>query len=244
VAVGNVFGNGFADIVTAAASGNPHIKLYFGQAIADGRFHPDQPDAFLFATFFAYGLNFNVGANIAIGDVNGDGYADLITAANTGNPHVKVYNGQAIANGTFGRNPEANVLTQFFAYGLNFNVGAFLAVGDTTGDGFADIITGASIGNPHVKVYDGRAIAGGTFSPANPDASLLDQFFAYDLQFNVGVTVGAADFDGDGRSEILTGASRGSPHFRVVPGNAMGIRPPALFEGIPSNMQGGVFVGA
>jgi len=243
VAVGYVFGSSFADIVTAATSGNPHIKLYFGQAIADGRFHPDQPDAFLFATYFAYGLNFNVGASVTVGDVNGDGYADIITAANTGNPHIKVYNGQAIANGTFQRNPEANVVTQFFAYGLNFNVGAFVAVGDTNGDGYADIITGASIGNPHVKVFDGRAVANGTFNPLNPDASLLDQFFAYDLQFNVGVTVGAADFDGDGRAEILTGASRGSPHFRVVRGDATGVRPPATFEGIPSDMQGGVFVG-
>jgi hypothetical protein len=30
----------------------------------------------------------------------------------------------------------------------------------------------------------------------------------------------------------------------VVKGDATGIEPPALFEGIPNDLQGGIFVGA
>src|SRR5262249_8313459 len=163
------------------------------------------------------------------------------TGATVGNPHVKVYNGKAIPTGAFNANPDSYLLASFFAYGLQFNVGVYVAVGDVDGDGYADIITGASAGNPHVKVYNGRAIAFGVFG-IYPDGYLLDQFFAYDLQYNVGATVGAADFDGTGKAKIITGATA-APHYRVVSGNATGIKPPALFEGLSSNLQGGIFVG-
>src|SRR5262249_61391407 len=126
----------------------------------------------------------------------------------------------------------------------NFNVGAFVAVGDTNGDGFGDVITGASVGNPDVHAYDGKAIATDTFDGTHPDASQLTQFFAYDAGFNIGAAVAAADFDADGKAEILTGASAGSPHYRVVKGNATGTKPPALFEGLAAAIQAGIAVAA
>jgi hypothetical protein len=239
LAVGDINNDGYADIVTGAMAGNPHVKVYDGKGILTDAGHAD---THLLASFFAYGLNFNVGANVAVGDINNDGYADLVTGATVGNPHVKVYNGQAIAQGTFdGANPDASLLASFFAYGLNFNVGANVAVGDVDGDGYGDIVTGASTGNPHVKVYSGKAIAQGIFN-SNPDAFVLDQFFAYDVQSNVGVTVGAADFDGSGKADILTGETS-APHYRVIAGTATGTNPPAVLEGISSDLQGGICVG-
>src|SRR5262249_11517014 len=243
VAVGDVDGDSFADVVTGATAGNPHVKVYKGKDIARGTFNPD--GASLLASFFPYELQFNVGANVAAGDVNKDGFAEVVTGATVGNPHVKVYTGKDIAQGTFNNsNPDASALASFFPYGLAFNVGAFVAVGDTDGDGFGDVVSGASAGNPHVKVYSGQAIAQGAFNNNDPEASRLAEFFAYDLDFNVGVAVGAADFDGDAKAEVLTGASVGSPHYRVVKGNAGGVKPPALFEGLAPGIQGGIAVGA
>jgi uncharacterized protein (TIGR03118 family) len=245
VAVGDVSGNGFADIVTGASAGNPDVRVFSGKDIANHTFNPT--GASQLVQFFAYGLQFNVGANVAVGDLNGDGFADLVTGATAGNPHVKVYTGKAIANHTFNpSNPDASLLTQFFAYGLQFNVGAFVAVGDVNGDGHLDLITGATAGNPHVKVYNGAAIANGSFNGNNPDANLMSTFFAYDLQFNVGAAVAAADFEGTGKFDILTGASVGSPHYRIVKGNATGTKPPTVngIEGIPKDIQGGIRVGA
>jgi hypothetical protein len=188
-------------------------------------------------------LQFNVGANVAVGDVNGDGYADVVTGATAGNPDVRVYSGQDIAHGTFDPTGKS-LLAQFFAYGLNFNVGAFVAVGDTTGSGFGDVITGASAGNPDVHVYSGQAIANHTFDSNHPEASLRDQFFAYGLNFNIGAAVASADLENTGKFDILTGASAGSPHYRVVKGTATRTQPLALYEGLPTDLQGGITVGA
>jgi hypothetical protein len=241
VAVGDIEHDGYADIVTGATAGNPDVRVYRGRDIAQGTFDPSGKS--LVAHWFPYALQFNVGANVAVGDVNGDGYADVVTGATAGNPDVRVYSGRDIAQGQF--DPAGkSLLAQFFAYGVNYNVGAFVAVGDTTGSGFGDVITGASAGNPDVRVYSGPAVANHTFDGSHPEASLRDQFFAYGLNFNIGATVASADFEGTGKFDILTGASAGSPHYRMVKGNATGQEPPALFEGIPNDLEGGITVGA
>jgi hypothetical protein len=241
VAVGDVEDNGYADIVTGATAGNPDVRVYRGKDIATGTFNPN--GASLIAQWFPYALQFDVGVNVAVGDVTGDHFADVVTGATAGNPDVRVYNGKDIALGTF--NPVgSSVLAQFFPYALGFNVGAFVAVGDTTKSGFGDVITGASVGNPDVRVYSGQDIAKGTFNNFNPDASLRDQFFAYGLDFNIGAAVASADFENNRKYDILTGASAGEPHYRVVKGNATGTQPPALFENIPGDLQGGLLVGA
>ena len=130
------------------------------------------------ADFAPYGSAYAAGVSVAVGDVDGDGFPDLVTGATVGNPQVKVFSGKAFFDGSFNpSNPDASLLTSYFAYGLNFNIGANVAVGEVNHDGFADIITGATAGNPQVKVYDGQAIANHTFDGGNPDASLLASFF-------------------------------------------------------------------
>ncbi len=247
VAIGDVNHDGFADIVTGASAGNPHVKVYDGQAIAHHTFDGTNPDASLLASFFAYGLQFNVGVNVAAGDVNHDGFADVVTAPTAGNPQVKVYDGQAIAHGSFdGTNPDASLLTSFFAFGLNFDIGAFVSVADVTGNGFGDVIVGASAGNPQVKVYDGRAIANHSFDGGNPDANLLTMFFAYGLNLDIGASVSAAAFDVGGPADILTGAAQGAAHYRLVRGLASGIQPPAEhgIDAVATDITGGILVGA
>ncbi len=244
VAVGDVEKDGFADVVTGASQGNPHVKVYSGKDIALHTFNP--LGSSVVAQWFAYGLQFNIGAFVAVGDVNGDGYADVVTGASAGNPHVKVYNGKDIALHTF--NPDgSSVLAQWFAFGLQFNIGATVAVGDVNHDGFGDVIVGAQRGNPQVKVYDGKAIASGALQFANPDANLLGQFYAYNrLNADVGVTVAAADFEGTGSFDILTGPTQGPANVRAVKGTASGIMPPAVngIDLVLTDLTDGVFVGA
>src|SRR5262249_833599 len=233
--------NSHAPPATAPTAANPDVHAYRGKDITQGQFDPSGKS--LIAQFFPYALQFNVGANVAVGDVNGDGYADVVTGATTGNPDVRVYSGQDLAHGTFDPTGKS-LLAHFFPSALSFNVGAFVAVGDTTGSAYGDIITGASAGNPDVHVYNGQAIANHTFDNNHPEASLRDQFFAYGLNFNIGAAVASADFENTGEFDILTGASAGSPPYRVVKGTATGTPPPAGFEGLPGEPQGGLPRGA
>src|SRR5262249_4239671 len=78
-------------------------------------------------------LNFTGGVRVAVGDVNGDGVPDIITAPSPGGgPDIHVYDGKT-----------GNLIRQFFAYAPNFTGGCYVAAGDVNGDGYADIVIGA-----------------------------------------------------------------------------------------------------
>jgi PAP2 superfamily/FG-GAP-like repeat len=184
VAMGDVNGDGTPDIITAAGpGGGPHIKVF------------DGTNLHLLYSFFAYDAAFHGGVFVAAGDINGDGYADIVTGADaSGGSHVKVFSGK-----------DGSVLRSFFAYSAGFTGGVRVAAGDVNGDGRDDIITGAGPGGgPHVEVFSGV------------DGSLYRSFFAYDPSFQGGVFVAAGDCDGNGRADIVTGAGAGGgPHVKV-----------------------------
>jgi FG-GAP-like repeat/PKD domain len=159
VAVGDVNGDGRAEIITAAgAGGGPHVKVF---ELSARKPNPIE-------SFFAFSPSFSGGVFVAAGDVNGDGFADIVTGADAGGgPHVKVFDGATQAP-----------LSSFFAFAPSFAGGVRVAAGDVNGDGLADIIVGAGAGGgPHVKVFD--ADGGGQ----------LASFSAYAPQFSGGVYV-------------------------------------------------------
>jgi hypothetical protein len=132
--------------------------------------------------------------------VNGDGiYA--VGAGPGSSPEVKVYD--AITH---------QQKFDFMAYDPNFTGGVNVAVADVNGDGIPDIITGAGAGGgPNVKVFDGNS------------GKLIASFFAYDPAFTGGVNVAAADVNGDGHADIVTGAGPGGgPHVKVINGTQLG----------------------
>jgi hypothetical protein len=218
VAVADVDADGASDLITAATSGNPHVKVFSGAAmLLPDFFDRINQDTAALTSFMAFGVNFNVGANVAAGDVDNDGFADIVIGASAGNPHVKVFSGQDIARGQFDLG--GSLMAEWFPYAVQFNVGTHLAVGHINRDAYADIVTGATIGNPHVKVYDGRDIAQGNFLPES--TSLIASWFAYGLNFNVGAFVSVGDTNRDGFGDVITGASLGNPHVRVYDGQAI-----------------------
>jgi len=185
VAVGDVNRDGLADIITGPdAGGGPLVSVFSGR------------DASLLSSFNAYDIAFHGGVRVAAGDLNGDGFADIITAPGAGGgPLVKVFSGK-----------DGTDLMAFNAYDAAFPNGLFVAVGDVNGDGRPDIVTAPGVGGgPLVRVSDGR------------DGTNLVSFNAYDLSYRGGTHVAVADLTGDGRAEIIVGTGAGSaPHARVL----------------------------
>ncbi len=233
VAVGDVNGDGFADVVTGATAGNPHVEVFSGQDIADGTFDPTGSS--LLNSFFAYDISFDIGVTVAADFINADGFADIATGTSAGNPHIKVFDGQTLTTGS-----GTLLLASWFAYELQFNVGAYVSIGDVDGDGFGDVITGASIGNPQVRVYSGQAIASGSF---DPDADLVAEFFAYATGQNIGVTVGAADRTGSGVFDVLTGNTSGTGIFKAWSINASTGGAVAVLAGVAEGLSDGIYIG-
>jgi FG-GAP-like repeat/FG-GAP repeat len=209
VAAGDINGDGKADIVVGPDSGHPSLVRVF-----------DGETGNVMRSFFAYSPLFLGGVRVAVGDVNGDGKADIITGAGPGGgPHVKVFDGAT-----------GNLLQSFFAFNSNFLGGVYVSAGEVDGDGRADVITGAGAGAaPQVKVFSGNG------------GNLLRSFFAYDASFLGGVRVAAGDVNGDGLADIITGAGPGGgPHIKIF--NSASLNLLYSFFAYEPNYTGGVFV--
>lgn len=143
--------------------------------------------------WLAYNAKFTGGVNLAIGDVNGDGVKEIVTAPKAGGgPHVRIFNKDGV------------ILSEFMAYNAKFTGGVNLAIGDLDNDGKAEIITAPlSNGGPHVRIFDWQG-------------NLRQQFFAYEDKFTGGVNLAIGDLDQDGQNEIVTApAAKYKPEIKT-----------------------------
>ena len=179
----------------------------------------------LLQSYFAYDVNYLGGVRVALGDINGDGTPDVITAPEAGAPsNVRVFNG-------IDGQPLPGPLGSFLAFDPGFLGGLYLAAGDVNGDGKSDIIVGADAGaGPNVVIFDGA-----TGQP-------FRSFFAYDPAFLGGVRVAAGDVTGDGRADIITGSGSATPHVRIFNGLTSAMI--ASFFAYDPGFQQGIFVAA
>lgn len=242
VAVGDVNGDGKADLVVGVGPGaSPLVSIYNGRT------------GTLIDQYYAFSTTFSGGVYVAAGDVDGDGHADVIIGVDAGaSPSVKVISGR-----------NRSVLRNFQAYAPGYTGGVRVAAGDVNGDGHADIITATGPGTAtEVRVFDGvsgtmigdfmpfgTTYTGGAYVAAadldgdgradivvGADAgssptvrvfsgatySMLSNLVAYSPSFSGGVRVGAGDVDGDGRSEIIVAAGGGADEVKVLTWPALG----------------------
>jgi hypothetical protein len=168
--------------------------------------------------FFAYQNKFLGGVRVATGNIDGVPGDEIITAPGPGGgPHVRVLR------------PDGSEVLSFNAYG-GFTGGVFVASGNVDGVPGDEIITGADGGaGSHVRVFNGIGMP-------------IGDYLVYGPAFRGGVRVAAADVNGDGVDEIVTGAGpTGGPHVRVL--RLDGSEVFGFFAYSPA-FSGGVFVGS
>jgi hypothetical protein len=221
VAAGDVTGDGVADIITGAGpGGGPHVRVFDG--VTGAQVAPP------IGSFFAFAPTFTGGVNVASGDVNADGFDDVIVGADAGGgPHVKVFSAR-----------DGTLLTEFFAFDPGFTGGVRVAAADFDLDGSADIVVVAGPGGgPHVRVFDEFGIP---FVPTSA-VMLSNSFFAYSAGFTGGVYVAAGDVNGDQIPDIVAGAGAGGgPH--VIAFSGANGSPIASFFAYAPDFEGGVRV--
>jgi len=210
VAVGDLNGDGTPDVVTApGAGGGPRVRVFDGKTGA------------VLQDFYAFDPSFTGGVNIALGDVNRDGVPDIIAGADAGGgPRVRVFDGKTGA-----------VLRDFYAFGPSFTGGVRVAAADVNGDGAADVIAAAGPGGgPAVRVFDGTT------------GNQIASFYAFEPGFTGGVYVAAGDLTGAGTADVIVGAGAGGgPAVRVFdPGTGNLL---SSFFAFDQSFTGGVRVG-
>ncbi len=204
---GDVNGDGYSDVIIGAYSFDDGFTdegkafVYHGSATglsATPNSTPDDADQ--------AGANFGYCVASA-GDVNGDGYSDIIIGAFsfdegfTDEGKAFVYHGSA-AGLSATPNSTPDDADQAFA-----QVGISVAsAGDVNGDGFSDVMIGARLYDDgfsdegKVFVYHGSATGLSATPNSTPDdADQLNAYFGFSI-------ASAGDINGDGYSDVIIGA--------------------------------------
>jgi hypothetical protein len=213
---GDVNGDGYADVLVGARLfdiGQPDegvAFLFLGGPGGVGNGDPGNADTLIQSNWDGAQLGYDVAS---AGDVNGDGYADVIVGAplyNAGDPFegaAFVFLGSAsgIANGT-----PATAHAQLESNQENAQLGyAVASAGDVNGDGYADVVAGApSYDNPTADegaafLFLGSASGVVGRNPATAHAQLESN----QLEARLGNSVASAgDVDADGYDDVIVGA--------------------------------------
>ncbi|HNS50708.1 MAG TPA: FG-GAP-like repeat-containing protein [Anaerolineae bacterium] len=211
---GDVNGDGYGDLLLGSpgfGGGTGRAYLYYGSGSGPAPYTSPSWATSPSSEGGTYGANFGWSMSTA-GDVNGDGYADIVVGA----PWLDVQHGDegraylyyGSASGP-GADPDwiADPAEQdgaWFGFSLGF-------AGDVNGDGFSDIIAG-SPGCDASFSDDGRAYLfygrpGGLGLTPVTRASPQPHSYAH-FGFSV---AGGGDVNGDGYSDVLVGAYKFDP---------------------------------
>jgi hypothetical protein len=187
---GDVNGDGYADVVVGALLASA-AYVYLGGATGLAT-TPATTLTGVAQTYFSSSVQ-------SAGDVNGDGYADVIVGAgmaDTAYVYLGSASGLATTPATTWTSPDGDA--GFTGFG-----GSMACAGDVNGDGYADVIVGSDLTGTNVGsayIYLGSA----TGLTTTPSTTLIGPELVGDF-FGTSVA-SAGDVNGDGYGDVVVGA--------------------------------------
>jgi len=168
------------------------------------------------------------------GDINGDGYFDLlltgpnfaVTATNPGQAYVIYGNNVLPASFDLKTLDGSNGFAVCSTEATTLSLGTGAAIGDVNGDSFADVVLGAPGASPDNKSSAGSVfvVYGKAEFPAQVNINTLDGSYGFAIHNTVigGKAGGSlsfvsgADFNGDGRADLVIGAPGASNATQTI----------------------------
>nr|MBP6432089.1 FG-GAP repeat protein [Ferruginibacter sp.] len=207
---GDVNGDGYSDVIIGATGYDDGANtdegwafVYHGSAAGLSATPNSTPDDANQATAY-FGTSV-----VSAGDVNGDGYSDVIIGAylyddgaNSNEGWAFVYHGSAagLSSSPNSTLDDADQGTAYFGYSV-------ASAGDINGDGYSDVIIGASGFDDGANTDEGRAFVyhGSAVGLSASPNSTPDDADQANARFGLSVA-SAGDVNGDGYSDVIIGA--------------------------------------
>jgi hypothetical protein len=193
VAIGDVTGDGIPDIIVAPGRGHSPLVEVF--SLLTGQ---------LLYSFMGDAATDTNGLLVAVGDVNGDGKNDIITAPSTGVANVHVFAGTGSSTPITGYSTSTPTIKAFSSVsGYQGGVGG-LAVGVLPGSTIPEIVVGSGIGiNASAQVFNFA-----THGTSSTPVQMITPLFSSSVRGGVSVAVG--DVNNDGVNDVIFGAGAGA----------------------------------